>query len=592
MASTIKGITIEIGGNTTGLQNALKDVNKQSKDLQNELKQVERGLKLDPGNVELVRQKQQLLTQSIQSTSDKLNTLRQAQGQVEQQFRSGQIGEEQYRAFRRELVNTETEMSSLQSRLTNLNADQERLAQTNRRLGAFFDATNSNVEQFADTLGTRLTQSIRNGTASADQMERALRLMGRQALGASTDIDEMRRILNRVNEGGSIEDVRNELQQMNRVVVTSQDELKEIDKLLKLNPNNVELLAQKQALLTRSINETSTELQQLQQRQAQVEAEFQSGQMGEEQYRAFQRQIVATEGSLNGLRSQLQNMANEQQQLASSTRRLETLFQATGTSVDHFADALGSDLTTAIRNGTATSSQMDDAIRRIGQSALGSNADIDRLRATLNSINSGADLDQIRRDLQEIEQEANQAEDAVSGFGEELKNTVAGLVAGGGIAGVVSAALDTSSLKTSIEVSMDVPEESVATIRQAINTVMAYGVDAEAALEGVRRQWALNKDASDEVNAAVIVMAGTIARSIAGVDFTELIQEANEIATTLGINNEQALGLVNTLLKIGFPPEQLDIIAEYGDQMIQAGFTAKEVQAIFAAGVKYSSIIK
>ncbi|MED3088459.1 DUF2207 domain-containing protein, partial [Bacillus toyonensis] len=108
-------------------------------------------------------------------------------------------------------------------------------------------------------------------------------------------------------------------------------------------------------------------------------------------------------------------------------------------------------------------------------------------------------------------------------------------------------------------------------------------------LEGVRKQWALNKDASDETNAAVVKGAATIAASYAGIDFNELIQETNEIGATLGITNEEALGLVNTLLKTGFPPEQLDIIAEYGDQMVQAGFTAKEVQGIMSAGVDTKS---
>lgn len=131
----IRGITIAIGGDTTGLDNALRDVNKQSKDLQSELKQVERALKFDPGNTELVRQQQQLLSESIQATSQKLYTLRTAQSQVEEQFRNGQIGADQYRAFQRELINTESQMTSLQARLHSIDADQDRLAQTTRQLG-------------------------------------------------------------------------------------------------------------------------------------------------------------------------------------------------------------------------------------------------------------------------------------------------------------------------------------------------------------------------------------------------------------------------------------------------------------------------
>lgn len=113
----IKGITIEIGGNTQPLNKALSDVNKKSKDLQSELKQVERLLKLDPGNTELVAQKQKLLADAVENSSEKLKTLRKAQEQVQEQFARGEIGEEQYRAFQREVVKAEQELSKFENQL-------------------------------------------------------------------------------------------------------------------------------------------------------------------------------------------------------------------------------------------------------------------------------------------------------------------------------------------------------------------------------------------------------------------------------------------------------------------------------------------
>lgn len=98
---------------------------------------------------------------------------------------------------------------------------------------------------------------------------------------------------------------------------------------------------------------------------------------------------------------------------------------------------------------------------------------------------------------------------------------------------------------------MDVSKESMDLIKNVINTIQAYGVDGKAALEGVRRQWALNKEASDETNAAVVKGAATIANAYSGVDFTELIQEVNEVSKSLGITNKEAL--TNSLLKAGFP---------------------------------------
>ena len=71
---SIKGITIQIGGDTTGLDKALKETNKKSRDLQSELREVDKALKLDPGNLTLVKQKQDLLSQSIKESSEKLKS--------------------------------------------------------------------------------------------------------------------------------------------------------------------------------------------------------------------------------------------------------------------------------------------------------------------------------------------------------------------------------------------------------------------------------------------------------------------------------------------------------------------------------------
>ena len=82
MADRIKGITIEIGGDTTKLSTALKGVNKEIKSTQDQLKDVDRLLKLDPKNTELLRQKQVLLKQAISETGEKLKTLNEAEKQL------------------------------------------------------------------------------------------------------------------------------------------------------------------------------------------------------------------------------------------------------------------------------------------------------------------------------------------------------------------------------------------------------------------------------------------------------------------------------------------------------------------------------
>lgn len=111
----ISGITIEIGGETTKLTKSLADVNKESRDLSKELRGVETLLKFDPTNVTLLAQKQAILTESIDSTKKKLDQLKEAQVQVQAQFDKGEITEQQYRDFQREIVSTEQKLNKLET---------------------------------------------------------------------------------------------------------------------------------------------------------------------------------------------------------------------------------------------------------------------------------------------------------------------------------------------------------------------------------------------------------------------------------------------------------------------------------------------
>lgn len=104
MADRIKGITVQIGGDTTGLSKALSGVNKQIKSTQSQLKDVEKLLKLDPTNTKLLEQKQRLLSGAVEETKTKLDSLKDAEKQVRQQFKDGIIDQSQMDAFNREMV--------------------------------------------------------------------------------------------------------------------------------------------------------------------------------------------------------------------------------------------------------------------------------------------------------------------------------------------------------------------------------------------------------------------------------------------------------------------------------------------------------
>ncbi|HGL1166199.1 TPA: phage tail tape measure protein [Streptococcus pneumoniae] len=121
MAGKIKGINIEIGGDTTGLDKALKNVNKSASDASKEIKEIDKALKFDPGNVVLLSQKQELLAKQVSNAKEKLETLKTAEEQVQKQFAEGKIGEEQYRAFQREVETTKNVLKGYEGKLANVN---------------------------------------------------------------------------------------------------------------------------------------------------------------------------------------------------------------------------------------------------------------------------------------------------------------------------------------------------------------------------------------------------------------------------------------------------------------------------------------
>ena len=102
MSQRVYGLTVEIGGDTTSLKKALNNINATSKSLKTELNYVNKALKLDPGNIELTRQKQQILNDVIAATKDRLDAMKQAQEQAQQLMREGtEVNQEEYRRLQR-----------------------------------------------------------------------------------------------------------------------------------------------------------------------------------------------------------------------------------------------------------------------------------------------------------------------------------------------------------------------------------------------------------------------------------------------------------------------------------------------------------
>lgn len=395
---------------------------------------------------------------------------------------------------------------------------------------------------------------------------------------------------------GDVTKLDQALKGVNQTSKALNSELKEIEKQLKFNPGNTTLLEQQQRALASQVEETSKKLDTLKIAAQQAQQQLEAGTLGQDKFDALQREIIATETALQSYEKRLQASKTAQQDIADGVQKLSTFFDATKTSVANFSDVLGSNLTNAIKEGRASASQMETALDKIGAAFLGTEGDIEAFKNVLSQVDDASDLSKVSSDLDQLKADAASARSSVDELGTSLRDIA-------GFAGLQEAAegiksafadigdslegvLESASQKSKIKVSMELDEKGTQAVQEAVIEVQKYGLEADEALEGVRRQWQLNGDATDAANAKAVEYAGALASLYSGLDFTELIQETNEIAGSLNISSEEAIGLVNSLLEIGFPVEQLDIISEYGTQLEMAGFNAQEVQAIMAAGVE------
>lgn len=249
----IRGITVEIGGNTTKLDKALAGSEKKSRSLQVELREVTKLLKFDPTNTELLAQKQDILKSAISETGEKLKILKEAQAQVVAQFERGEIGEDQYRAFQREIMQTETALADMRKEL---NTTEDAIKKVTKGKKDAEDATHSYkeaVEKAKDELAdfkdkaSETFETLKDGAKTmGTALGGAMVATGGYALKLSTDFDkafntlatrtgasademnELNEAMERVyanNFGDSIEDVAESMATVKQNTKLSGDEL-------------------------------------------------------------------------------------------------------------------------------------------------------------------------------------------------------------------------------------------------------------------------------------------------------------------------------------------------------------------------------
>ena len=190
-ASRIKGITVEINGDTTGLSKALSGVNKEIRSTQSQLRDVEKLLKLDPGNTELLEQKHRLLGQAVSETKEKLETLKAAQEQANEALRNGTISQEQYDGLQREIIETENELRRLEEQANQSATAMQKISATGEKLKSAGDKISSVGTKLLPVTGVVAGLGTAAVKTAAD-FESAMSQVAAVSGATGSDLDELR----------------------------------------------------------------------------------------------------------------------------------------------------------------------------------------------------------------------------------------------------------------------------------------------------------------------------------------------------------------------------------------------------------------
>lgn len=242
MASTIKGITVKIAGDTIDLQKSLKAVQSSSSRLQRELTAINKQLKFDPENTVLLAQKQEVLKEQIDKSQSALKKLLDVQDQVEEQAKNGEISTEQYRAYQREVEKTKSKLNSFNEQLDKTRDEFDKVAngvenlenKSNKtdlsKVKKEMDEVKSSADNLKSAVGGALKEAGAAATAvggaltgaviSANSEEKALNSLQAQTGLTTEELSKYESIIGEIykdNFGESQEDIANTLSKIKQV---------------------------------------------------------------------------------------------------------------------------------------------------------------------------------------------------------------------------------------------------------------------------------------------------------------------------------------------------------------------------------------
>ncbi len=392
------------------------------------------------------------------------------------------------------------------------------------------------------------------------------------------------------------------LKNVNKTSNKLNTELKQIQESLKFNPGNTDILAQQQRVLGEQIKNTSSKYKLLLDEFKLAETQLKNGEIGQKTFDELKREILKTKNQLDNYNQKLKESIQEEKNLGIATKSLKTFFDATGHSIDDYADSVGSKLVDAYKRNQLSAKQTESILSKIEHAYLGAEGYAEEFNKTLKNLDNKS-IDDIESSLVDMKNKAYDASTTIDdtqkslvslGISGEVRDSLQSLFSAlkdgaSKIKDVLSGALDYKSEQTKLELRLNLNSDDTKVVKESLNHVKALGVDGEEALQGIATQMNLNKDATIEQNRAFVENAAALSTLYSGIDFGELVQEVNEIGASIGISNEEALALTDSLLHAGLKPDELDIISEYSLQLKNAGFNAEQIRAIFASGVDVKS---
>lgn len=375
-------------------------------------------------------------------------------------------------------------------------------------------------------------------------------------------------------------------------------ELSSVNKLLKFDPKNTQLLAQKQELLSKQVENTKEKLEALKQAQGEVEKKFKSGDIGAEEYREFQREIAKTEQDLKSYTTQISRMETEQKSLKESTKQLQTLFEATGKSLDDFQDILGTRLTNAIKNGTENSDDLTVALNKIGRSVLGADSDIGKLKTALNQIDESG-IDQVRLAIDKLKTSSDDATDAIEGV-EDAVTSGNLLEAADQLSGVGDKFFEigekavesfqniedaTAKVNARFDEAGKVAENSADLIKRVYEHGLGDSMDAVAEAVIIVKD---NLKGLDDVTLEKITEQAIVLEETYGIDMTESLRGVNGLMKHFGMKAEDAMDMLVAGTQDGLDKtnELGDNLSEYSGKFAEAGYSAQEYFQLLQNGLE------